>query len=93
MHVRENIEFVPSHCPVLIFFNMLCILRVKAERERMSLAAQKIQEVYRKKREAKEKAKLMDVPQPRVLMKYSGHRNCRTMVSSSSSDLISSGGL
>ncbi|CAG5115056.1 unnamed protein product [Candidula unifasciata] len=54
--------------------------KAKAEKDRMSLAAQKIQEMYRKKREAKEKAKLLDVPQPRLLMKYSGHRNCRTMI-------------
>ncbi|BFZ24958.1 hypothetical protein BsWGS_27997 [Bradybaena similaris] len=54
--------------------------KAKAEQDRRSLAAQKIQEMYRKKREAKEQAKLQDVPQPRVLMKYSGHRNCRTMI-------------
>ncbi|KAH9519426.1 hypothetical protein Btru_075500 [Bulinus truncatus] len=54
--------------------------RLKSDKEDISKAAKKIQELYRKKREAKEMARMMDVPQPRTLMKYSGHRNCRTMI-------------
>ncbi|XP_005097466.1 DDB1- and CUL4-associated factor 6 isoform X1 [Aplysia californica] len=54
--------------------------KMSSDSDRMSRAAQKIQEVYRKKREAREMAKVMEVPQAKVLMKYSGHRNCRTMI-------------
>ncbi|XP_059177902.1 DDB1- and CUL4-associated factor 6-like [Physella acuta] len=54
--------------------------RPKLDKEIMSRAVQKIQEAYRKKRDAREAAKLMELPQPRMLMKYSGHRNCRTMI-------------
>ncbi|XP_055888331.1 DDB1- and CUL4-associated factor 6-like [Biomphalaria glabrata] len=54
--------------------------RLKSENKDMSKAALKIQELYRKKRDAREMAKMRDVPQPRMLMKYSGHRNCRTMI-------------
>ncbi|CAL1542970.1 unnamed protein product, partial [Lymnaea stagnalis] len=54
--------------------------KLKLEKERLSVAAQKIQSVYRKKREAREMAKMVEVPQPRMIMKYSGHRNCRTMI-------------
>ena len=51
-----------------------------SERDRKSNAAKKIQDLFRRKKEEKERAKVMEVPQAKVLMKYSGHRNCRTMV-------------
>ncbi|KAK3782716.1 hypothetical protein RRG08_037716 [Elysia crispata] len=52
----------------------------RQDKERLSRAAQKIQEVFRQRREAREQARIKDVPQPRVFMKFSGHRNCRTVI-------------
>lgn len=49
-------------------------------KERLSKAAKKIQEAFRQRREAREIAKMKDVDQPRVFMKFSGHRNCRTVI-------------
>ena len=59
---------------------MYFIIRTRQDKERLSRAAQKIQEVFRQRREAREQARIKDVPQARVFMKFSGHRNCRTVV-------------
>ncbi|RUS73153.1 hypothetical protein EGW08_019095 [Elysia chlorotica] len=55
-------------------------IRTKQDKDRLGKAAQKIQEVFRQRREAREQARIKDVPQPRVFMKFSGHRNCRTVI-------------
>lgn len=57
----------------------ILVCRFGSESDRRSKAAGKIQEMFRKKREM-EADKRRQLPQPRMLMKFEGHRNCRTMV-------------
>ncbi|GFN77902.1 Ddb1- and cul4-associated factor 6-like [Plakobranchus ocellatus] len=60
--------------------NKTSIHKPRPDKEKMSQAASKIQEMFRQKREAREQARMMRESQPKVFMKYSGHRNCRTMI-------------
>ena len=45
------------------------------------IAALRLQTAYRKRQEKKDLQEMKDVFQPETKMKYQGHRNARTMVS------------